>query len=117
VSEVVPAVDPVARAFTVKVDLPAGEATRAMRPGMFARVRLRAGSASRLRVPVGAVVTEGASERVFVADAGRAHLRLVTTGAREDGRVHVSTGLDAGERVVVDPPRDLADGATLEVTP
>ena len=54
ISEVVPTVDPASRTFTVKADLPGGEA---LRTGMFGRVLFPSGEETVLRVPRKAVIT------------------------------------------------------------
>jgi multidrug efflux pump subunit AcrA (membrane-fusion protein) len=52
---------------------------------------------------------------VFVTGAdGRTALRLVKTGATRNDRVEILAGLDAGERVVVEPPAGLREGQPVE---
>lgn len=114
VSEVVPAIDPASRAFVVKVDLPAN-ADGELRPGMFARVDFRTGTTRALRIPATAVLPAGALDRVFVIDAGRARLRLVTVGERSGDGVDVLSGLDEGDVVITAPPAGLRDGQPVEV--
>lgn len=118
VGEIVPTVDAASRAFLVKVDLPADAATDttgALRPGMFARARFAIGQRERLTVPVQAVSARGQLDRVFVAENGRARLRLITVGARYEEQVEVLSGLDAGERVVVAPGARLLDATPIAV--
>jgi RND family efflux transporter MFP subunit len=63
-----------------------------------------------LRVPTRAVV-DGAEPFVFVYAQGVARRRgIETRGEPEGGTVHVVTGLDVNERVVLDPPEGLRDG-------
>ncbi len=47
----------------------------------------------------------------------RAVLRLVKSGARAGDRLEILSGLDAGERVVVNPPAGLREGQALEILP
>ena len=65
-------------------------------------------------VPSGAVFRhDGAQEpgwAVFRLDAGRARLQPVTLGLQGEGRSQVLQGLQAGQAVVLHPPRDLRDG-------
>ena len=114
VSEIVPSVDAVSRAFVVKVDLPAD--TAGLRPGMFARVAFKVGTRERLVVPRSAVTSLGALDRVFVVDADRARLRMVTLGEAQGEWLEVLSGLAAGERVVT-TPAGVADGARVEAKP
>ncbi len=115
VSEIVPAVDVTSRAFTVKLDLPADEASAALRHGMFGRVRFRVSTAERLLVPEAALCPRGQLDRVFVAEEGRARVRLVSLGQVHEGGVEVLAGLSPGEEVVIDAPAGLPDAAPIEV--
>lgn len=115
VAEVSPALDPVARTYLAKIDLPAGAAVRS---GQFARVAWPVGEGRTLLAPTEAVTAFGQMERVFVVADGKAALRLVKTGARQGADVEVLAGLAAGERVVADPAAaNLRDGQPVEVKP
>jgi RND family efflux transporter MFP subunit len=110
-AEVVGAVDPATRRRTVRVDLPSD-----LEPavGSFARVFLPGPSAPRLLVPEKAVVSRGGLEIAWaVSSDGRVALRYVRTGLRTGGSVEVRSGLEAGERVVVNPPADLEAGTRV----
>lgn len=115
VAEISPALDPVARTFLAKVDLPPGAAVRS---GQFARVGWPAGEARTLTVPAAAVSTFGQMERVFVVAEGKARLRLVKTGAVSADTIEILAGLAAGEPVIVAPAvANLRDGQPVEVKP
>ena len=71
-----------------------------------------------LVVPESAVTLFGQMERVFVVDAGgRAGLRIVKTGAKQNNMVEILAGLSAGEKVVVEGAATLRDGQPLEIQP
>jgi len=108
--EVVPAIDPGSRTFTVKLALPSSPA---LRSGLFGKAFVSAMPVERLTVAELSVVERGQVRSVFVADAGRAKRRLVTLGELRDGRYEVLSGLDAGEQVLVDPSA-VQDGAPVE---
>ena len=114
VAETVPALDAGSHSFTVKIDLP-GQA--GLRSGLFGRAFFEFGTRRALVVPADALVSEGQVGRVYVADGGAAHGRLVTTGVRSGDRLEILSGLSAGEVVIVHPPRGLTDGARVEVRP
>jgi RND family efflux transporter MFP subunit len=65
-------------------------------------------------VPAAAIVRRGGREVVYVADGEVARERTVTTGGATVGSGRqVLDGVRAGERVVLDPPETLADGAAI----
>jgi RND family efflux transporter MFP subunit len=111
VSDIVPAVDPASRAYTVKIDLPA---LANLRSGMFGRAWFPMGARRAIAIPPGAVVERGQLQFVFVIDNGVARNRLITTGKRQSNSVEVLSGLSEGERVVSPIPSELADGARVE---
>ena len=112
IAEIVGAVDPATRRRTVRVDLPAGVEPAI---GTFARVRLSGPSRPRVLVPAQAVVARGGLELAWVAGAdGAVSLRYVRTGAPAGGgMVEIRSGLEAGDRVVLDPPPDLEAGTRV----
>jgi multidrug efflux system membrane fusion protein len=111
VAEIIPAADPASRTVTVKLDLPADPG---LRTGLFGRARFPAAERQALLVPLGALVERGQLTSAYVVDAqGIARLRLVTAGARYGDRVEILSGLDAGERLVVEGAPRLSDGASV----
>jgi RND family efflux transporter MFP subunit len=106
VAEIGRAVDAGARAFLVKIRLPAA----GLRSGMFGRARFSTTPRRALTVPEGALVRRGQMTSVFVVDQDVAHLRLVNVSGAE-----VLAGLSAGELVVITPPPALTDGRRVSV--
>lgn len=115
VGEIVPSVEAASRAFLVKVDLPPDAV--GLRPGTFARVGFFVGTRPRLVVPTTAVTAFGALDRVFVVDAGRARLRMITRGESDPPWTEVLSGLAKDERVVDSPPLGLRDGTPVTAAP
>jgi len=113
VTEIVPAIDPASRTFTVKADLPAGRA----RSGQSGKVRFAAGKGTVLAVPKRAITRAGDSDGVFTVGApdNVAHLSMITLGAEFGDRVEVLSGIDDGARVAVSQIDKLSDGARVEV--
>jgi membrane fusion protein, multidrug efflux system len=110
--EVLPAVDPATRTVTVRVPLPTGVA--GLTPGQSIKLDLpltgqpATPTPQRLDVPREAVVTRGELTGVYVVGAdGQARLRQVrlgrAVGAGAGATVEVLSGLNAGERVALDP--------------
>jgi len=113
VSEIAPAADPATRTFRVKLDL-GPEA--GLRSGQFARVSVPVAEMNALRIPAAAVVERGQMELVFVAEGGRARMRLVKTGKRLGDEVEVVSGLNAGETLVWTTGPGLVDGQPVELS-
>lgn len=104
--------DPATHRFEVRADLPVAAG---LRSGLFARLKVpKPGAPPALYVPKAALFARGGLSGVFVAAEGRARLRWVAAGAATGGRVEVRAGLEAGEKVVLDPG-DLADGQPVTV--
>lgn len=114
VSEISPVADPVSRTFRVKLDLPP---TEGLRTGQFGRVSVPAAEVKLLLVPQNAVLKRGQMELVFVAQNGKAALRLVKTGKVLEGRVEVLSGLEEGEQVIMSESAKLTDGQPVTIQP
>lgn len=114
VAEIVPALDPGSRSFTVKIDLPGQPG---LRSGMYGRALFHFGERQALAVPLSAVVREGQLAKVYVIDGGTARARLVTTGASDAARTEIQSGLAAGDRIAARVPPGLTDGSRVEVRP
>jgi membrane fusion protein (multidrug efflux system) len=114
VSLVNPVVDQSNGTFKVTLELP--NPGGALRPGAFARVRLKTGSfASALLLPRRGVLTEDGEDYVFVARGDSAVRIPVTLGAIENDTAQITTGLAAGERVVTVGQGGLKQGSKIRV--
>ena len=86
-----------------------------LKPGMFARARIDAGSAPATVVPTAAVLYRNNRAGVFVMqDANTVHFQPVTVVNRQQTRTAVS-GLNAGVRVVVEGAGFLNEGDRVRV--
>ncbi|MCE9519478.1 MAG: efflux RND transporter periplasmic adaptor subunit [Verrucomicrobia bacterium] len=112
VAEIAPITDPGSRTFLVKLDLPQAPGVRA---GQFGRVQVPVGSSNTPLVPAASVSVNGQMEFVTVVSNGRAHLRIVKSGRRDDGKVEIISGLDAGEQIIIEGM--AKDGQRVEVKP
>lgn len=104
---------------TVKVRVGFDKLDRRILPEMSVKVGFRemggtGPAASRtLTVPKGAVRQENGRDVVLVVQNGRAERRAVTVGGSSADETVITAGLVAGEKVAVDWPKDLADGAAV----
>lgn len=118
VVEIAPTTDPASRTVLVKLELPADPA---LRVGAFGRVMVPSAAVPTVTVPARAVVRHGQLTAVFVAEGGKARLRLVRTGRTltdaAGERVEVTAGITAGDQVVVDHAGALVDGQPVTPGP
>jgi len=85
-------------------------------PGMFARVELvKRVFNQALAIPLYGVITQGNERFVYIEKDGRAKKRAVKLGALVGWQVHITSGLNAGDRVIVVGHRLLDDGQQVEV--
>ena len=85
----------------------------ALKPGMFLNVALSKDERQTLVIPEEALTPEAEKQFVFVVADGKAQRREVRIGGRSPGNVEILTGLDAGERVIVEGTQKVRDGAAV----
>jgi RND family efflux transporter MFP subunit len=85
--------------------------------GLFASVNIQPEKArSYLAVPIDAVIEgNGNHACVFVEENGRARKAAVMTAGIRDGMVLISSGLNAGDKVITDGSAYLKDGTLVKI--
>lgn len=107
-----PALSASSRALIVEAVVP--NATGELKPGFFATAQIeQEGRAPARLVPTTAVVTSSGTARVFVVNGDRAEERLVTTGQVVGDLVELTTGVAAGDLVIVDRAEQVVDGVRV----
>jgi membrane fusion protein (multidrug efflux system) len=113
---IAPTVDAGGRSVTLRARLE--NPGQKLRPGMSARVRITLANNPRaLMVPEQAIWPSGDQKMVYVVVDGVAKLVPVTLGARQPGLVEVTSGIKAGDEVVVSGQLKLHDGSKVNVQP
>ncbi|MDJ1168051.1 efflux RND transporter periplasmic adaptor subunit [Roseofilum sp. BLCC_M154] len=118
VTRISPAADPVARLIRVEVTL----ANRSGRlgSGLLARANFEVGDRQIIRVPQGALSNrEGEDATLFLIDESTGNTvrsQRVILGTTRDGEVEIVSGLEAGERYVLQSSRPLEDGDRVELS-
>jgi len=113
VSEVRPSITEGSRSAQVIVNV---ENPGAWEPGATVTASIRVARHDHaVLVPEISLVRRPAGTVVYVIDGDRAVQRVVTPGLRRAGRVEITSGLQAGERVVADGAGFLTDGAPVTV--
>jgi RND family efflux transporter MFP subunit len=108
------AIDVSSRTLLTEIDV--DNAKSELLPGSYAEVHLKLPSpASTLQLPVNALIfrTEGLQVATVVGD--RVKFVTVNVGRDFGNEVEVVSGLTGTERIIVNPPDSLTDGATVNV--
>lgn len=106
--------DTATRTYRVEVTVPNPE-TRLL-PGMIVRVvLLRRLIENAVAVPLSAVVPREGRAVVYVVDGDRAREREVALGITDGRNIEIKSGLAAGETLVTDGQRQLADDQLVRV--
>jgi RND family efflux transporter MFP subunit len=103
---------------TVKVRIALNERDPRIVPDMGVRVSFldeNPGTAGGVWVPVRAIIGDGAEAAVFVVDGDVVKRVSVTLGETRDAERRVISGLADGARLVLSPPRELADGGRISI--
>ncbi len=113
VREIGPLADSVTRTRRVRMTLE--NAGPAFRLGTTLTVSVEKAIAPTIRIPATAVLTEGDAHAVWVLAKDEAHVtrRGVTIAGSEDDEVRVTSGLKAGDEIVVVGVHSLSDGQAV----
>ena len=119
VGEIQPGSDPGSRSSVVKIELPenAGKegAVPILRSGLFGKARFPIGQKQGITIPQRAIVEQGQLLQVFVVDPkGRAYMRMIRTGKTFGDRVEVLSGLNDGDRIIVEGMEKVRDGNFIQ---
>jgi RND family efflux transporter MFP subunit len=109
------AIDPNSRTLLTEVDVP--NKNYQLFPGGYAQVHLQVKvAASRVQVPVNALLFRAEGLRTAVVDANhKIHLRQLTIGRDYGTSLEVLQGLEAGDWIVLNPPDSLDEGQNVRV--
>jgi membrane fusion protein (multidrug efflux system) len=106
-------VDPTTGAFRIAAQFPNPDAF--LRPGQFARVRVRSDVRRGVVLVPQRAVTElqGINQVAVIGTDNKASIRPVTVGERIDTNWIIESGLKAGERIGVEGTQKVRDGAPV----
>jgi membrane fusion protein (multidrug efflux system) len=109
------AVDPATRTLSVEVDAPNRDHT--LKPGMFTNVTVILGQHENVvTVPAEAVLGDSNGHWVFtVADNNTAHRVPVKTGAEQNNRTEIVSGLSGQEKLIVVGQQFVKDGGPVNI--
>ena len=113
VARLSPAIEEATRTLLIEAEVP--NADGKLRPGAFVHAEILAElDQTAVFIPPSALITFAGLERVMTINNGKAVEKPVKTGVREDARIEIVEGLDAGETVIVKPGA-LAAGQAVTV--
>ena len=113
ISEIIPVSSSASHTIRFKVDLPA-DCTASS--GSFVKVSIPAGTRRALLVPLQAVRETGQLTGIFIVDSGsKARYRLVKVIPYDSTRVELLSGVEPGERIIVELGEQISDGVPVEV--
>lgn len=116
IRRIFPSADTLTRLVPVEIEL-RGAATRDVRPGFLARVRLSLDPRTNvLLIPASAVVDAASGSAVFRVKDGTASRTSVRRGDTYQGRVEILSGLSAGDTIVIAGNTELRDGARVRIS-
>ncbi len=109
-------IDPLTRSMQVEISLPNKEGL--LLPGAFVQVDLPLQTKATLTIPNNALIIRAGGIKVAVVDADkRVKLQVVTLGRNLGEQVEVTSGLQSGARLVLNPPDALSDGDQVNFAP
>jgi RND family efflux transporter MFP subunit len=116
VTRIADALQPGTRTLLTEVDVPNPDG--ALQPGVYCTVELKIPRKSpALIVPASAVIFNQNGMQVAVAENGIVHLRKIAITTDFGTEVQVSEGVKDGDKVILQPPVNLADGDKVRVSP
>jgi multidrug efflux pump subunit AcrA (membrane-fusion protein) len=99
-----------------EVDVP--NADGALQPGVYCTAELKIPRQSpALIVPASAIIFNQNGMQVAVVENGVAHLRKIAITADFGTEVEVNAGVKNGDKVILQPPVNLADGGKVQIAP
>ena len=111
VSEIVPASDPGSRSSTVKIDL----SQPALRSGLYGKARFSVGQKQAVQVPQKAILQRGQLVGVFIVDPSDVvRLRLIQAGKTYGDRTEVLSGINDGDRIIVEGLEKVKEGDRVQ---
>ncbi len=108
--------DPSSRTLLTEIHIPNGK--HELRPGMFASVKfkLQGSGGEAVVAPASVFVFRSDGPHVAIVDAGdKVHFAKVTPGRDFGATMEILSGVTSGERAVVNPADDLAEGAHVRL--
>jgi len=116
VTRIADALQPGTRTLLTEVDVPNPDG--ALQPGVYCTVELKIPRQSpALILPASAIIFNQNGMQVAVVANGIAHLRKIAITTDFGTEVEISEGVKDGDKVILQPPVNLADGEKVNIIP
>jgi len=116
VTRIADALQPGTRTLLTEVDIPNPDG--ALQPGVYCTVELKIPRQSpALIVPASAIIFNQGGMQVAVVEDGVARLHKIAITTDYGTEVEVNKGVKDGDKVILQPPVNLADGNKVQVVP
>ena len=116
VTRIADALQPGTRTLLTEVDVPNRDA--ALQPGVYCTVELKIPRKSlALIIPASAIIFNQSGMQVAVVEDGVAHLRKIGITTDYGNEVEVNEGVKDGDKVILQPPVNVADGDKVQIIP
>lgn len=113
INYVAQSVDPVSRSFGVEVKL---GANKKIRPNMSCQMKIaNYNNNNAITVPVSLIQKTSDGDMLYVADGNKAKAVMVSVGNNSNGMVEILSGLEAGQKVIVQGYEELDNGAPISL--
>jgi membrane fusion protein, multidrug efflux system len=110
-----PQINPDSRSLRIRAEI--NNASGNFIPGDFAQVLLDIDSMEEaLLIPAEAIIPELNTQVVFVGRNGTAQRQEIRTGTRTQNRVHVTSGLNPGDTILLTGLMEVRDGSDIRIT-
>lgn len=106
-----PEVDPRNRHFKIEIRIP--NASQTLLSGMYATARIVVDKADGLIVPREAVFDRNGARAVYRLDGDKVTVVKVTEGLTNGTRTQLTSGVKAGDYIIADARREVAEGARV----
>ncbi len=103
---------------SMKVKATVGRESNKLFAGAFAKVQLSLGTnEAALMIPTQAIIPQARGKKVMLYTNGMANLAPVTTGVRDTAMVQITSGLKAGDTVIITGLLTIKPGSKVQLNP
>ncbi|MCL5409095.1 MAG: efflux RND transporter periplasmic adaptor subunit [Candidatus Omnitrophica bacterium] len=112
ITQIVPSIDPMTRTFLIKIQI---NNPVYLKSGLYVKIYIPVGKKKGILIPQKSIVRKGELIGVYtVNDKGIISYSLIRTGNRHKGQVEVLSGLNPGEKIIVNGIQKVVEGGIVQ---